>query len=208
MRLLAIACIILSPLLLASDYTVKQVEVFPIESYPARTAVDGITVAADPYPDNEKSSSAFDFENLNSRGFFPVNIIIKNESPYYLKIQTQSILLETRLGDHLYTTPAAVVVEELVGKKYVDSLSHLKAGDTLSDSVASPLSDFTTKALTNSLIKPGAVQSGFLFFFSEKHKRSLFMGSSIYIPGLKEEGTDKLFGPFKIPLDPALKDPQ
>lgn len=192
-------------LLLASDYIPKKVEVLPVESYPARASVKDITIAADPYPDNEKSATAFDCTDLNSRGFFPVHLIIRNNSPYYLKVRTQNIQLETRLGERLYSTPATIVVEEVVGKKFSDSFSGLKDGDTLSDSIASPLSDFTSKALTNGLINPGMTRDGFLFFYTEKNKRSIFMGSTLIIPALREEGTNKVFGPFTIPLDPALK---
>jgi len=205
MKLLKILLpIFLCSSIFASDYTIKSVEVLPIESYPAHITVDEITIAADPYPDDKKSSTAFDVSNLNSRGFFPVHVVIRNSSPYYLKLQPRYILLETRLGQQLYSTPATMVVEDIIGKKYVDSLSHLKDGDTLSKTVASPLSDFTAKELTNSLLDPGMVYDGFLFFFSEKNKRSLFIGSTLIIPNLKEEGTDKVFGPFVIPLDPAL----
>lgn len=198
--------IFLITILFAADYRIKAVEVLPIESYPAQTTVNDITIAVDPYPNDEKSFTAFDVPDLNSRGYFPVHIIIKNSSPCYLKIQTLYIQLETRLGNLLYSTPGTTVVEDIIGNKYVDSLSRLKDGDTLSEKVAIPLSDFTGKELTNSLIDPGKVHDGFLFFFSEKNKRSLFIGSNLHIPKLKEEGTNKAFGPFTIPLDPALPD--
>lgn len=196
---------ILMPLLIvASDYTVKPVEVMPIDSYPSRVSTDDITVAADPYPDDKKSSQAFDVENLNSKGFFPVHLIIRNDSPYYVKLKIQNVSLETRLGDHLYSTPATMVVEALIGNKYADSLSHLKDGDRLSDKVATPLADFTNKELKNSLLEPGSIESGFLFFYSDKNKRSLFIGSTLRVPVLYEEGTDKTFGPFEITMDPSL----
>ena len=207
MKLLKILPLLLSiTFLFASDYKVKSVELLPIESYPAQVTVDDITIAADPYPDDEKSFTAFDIPDMTSRGYFPVHLIIRNSTPYYMKLQTLHIQLETRLGTRLYSTPATVVVEDIIGNKFVDSLSQLKDGDTLSKKVAIPLSDFTNKELTNSLINPGAVHEGFLFFFSEKNKRSLFIGSTLHIPNLKEEGTNKTFGPFTIRLDPAVGD--
>lgn len=199
---------ILAPLMMASDYTIKPVEVLPIDSYPSRISADDITVAADPYPNDKKSSKVFDVEHLNSKGFFPVHIIIKNGSPYYVKLKTQNIALETRLGDHLYSTPATMVVEALIGNKYADSLSHLKEGDRLSDKVATPLADFTNKELKSSLIEPDSVESGFLFFYSEKSKRSLFIGSTLLVPMLYEEGTDRTFGPFEIEMDSSLNLPE
>ena len=145
--LIITALIFISSFLFAIDYSVQKVEVLPIDSYPAHITTDDISIAADPYPDDEKSSKAFDVTNLNSRGFFPIHVIIRNDSPYYLKIKTQNIYLENRLGEFLYSTPAALVVEDLVGDRYVNSMSSLKDGERLSDKVATPLSDFTTKAL-------------------------------------------------------------
>jgi hypothetical protein len=200
--------LILVPILAASEYTIKTVEILPVDSYPAHVSVGAITIAADPYPDDEKCSTAFDVKKLASRGYFPVNIIIRNDSSTYLKIQTRNITLETRLGIQLYSTPAAMVVEEVIGDKYGDSLSTTVSGNILANKIASPLSDFTGKELTNQLIDPGTVYSGFLFFFSEKTKRSIFIGSTLHIPNLEEEGTRKAFGPFTIPLDPALDIPK
>ncbi len=206
LRMLLPLCLAAS--LVAADYRIKTVEILPVESYPAHVSVDDITIAADPYPNDEKCSTAFDVSKLASRGYFPVNIIIKNSSPYYLKIKTRNITLETRLGQRLYSTPAAMVVEEVVGKKYGDSLSTTISGEYAAEKIASPLSDFTGKELTNRLIDPGTVYSGFLFFFSEKTKRSIFIGSTLHIPNLEEEGTLKAHGPFTIPMDPALNIPK
>ncbi len=197
----------LATLLFGSDYRIKTVEILPIESYPANCTVDDITIAAEPYPDDEKCSKAFDVPKLASRGYFPVNIIIRNSSRYYLKIKTRNITLETRLGNRLFSTPAALVVEDVLGNKFGDTLSSATNGNS-SDIIASPLSDFTGKELTNRLIDPGTVYSGFLFFFSEKTKRSIFVGSTLHIPNLEEEGTQKAFGPFTIPLDPAVDAPK
>jgi hypothetical protein len=192
----------------ASDYSIKTVEILPVESYPAHVSVDDITIAADPYPNDEKCFKAFDVQKLASRGYFPVNIIIKNSSKYYLKIKTRNITLETRLGLRLYSTPAAMVVEEVIGNKYGDSISTTITGESAFSKIESPLSDFTGKELTNRLIDPQTEYSGFLFFFSEKTKKSIFIGSTLHIPNLEEEGTGKAFGPFTIPLDPALDLPK
>lgn len=200
--------ICLATVLVASDYRIKTIEILPVESYPAHVSVDDITIAADPYPNDEKCLTAFDVPELASRGYFPVHIVIKNSSPYYLKIKTRNITLETRLGHRLYSTPAAMVVEEVIGNKYGDSLSTTISGEFASEKIASPLSDFTGKELTNRLIDPGTVYSGFLFFFSEKTKRSIFIGSTLHIPNMEEEGTQKPFGPFTIPLDPAVGIPK
>lgn len=192
--------------LLAGDYQVKTVQVSPVESYPARTELGGVTIAADPYFNDNKSYTAFDVKNLNTRGYFPVHVIIRNGSPNFLNIRTRNIVLITSSGQQLYTTPATVVVEDVIKAGLISKLPKMGSRDqTTSMKVGSPLSDFTTKELTNRLIDPETVSDGFLFFFIATPKDDFFAGSTLYIPKLEEEGTRKAVGPFAIPLDPAIK---
>ena len=44
----------------ALDYRIKDIKLLPVESYPAKTTIDGVTIAADPYDSNEKSALALD----------------------------------------------------------------------------------------------------------------------------------------------------
>jgi hypothetical protein len=192
--------------LLASDYQVKAVKVLPVESYPAKTEMGGVTIAVDPYPDNKKSYSAFDVKDLNSHGYYPVHVIIRNASQSYFNIRTRNVMLITSAGQQLYTTPATVVVEDVIKAGLVSKLPKMRSHDqSTSMRVGSPLSDFTGKELTNRLVDPGSVSDGFLFFFTPSPKDGFFAGSTLYIPKLEEEGTRKPLGPFSIPLDPALK---
>ncbi len=179
-------------ILLAGDYRIKEVKVQPIESYPARIEIGGVTIAADPYTSDEKTFTAFDIKNLNSRGYFPIHVVIRNGSEKYLSIKTRNVILITPSGKHLYATPVTVLVEDVIGSKP-------------SEKPGSPLSDFTGKEMTNRLIDPGTVEDGFLFFFTPAPKKDFFAGSTLYIPKLEEEGTRKPLGPFAIPLDSALK---
>jgi hypothetical protein len=188
-------------LLLASDYRVKTVKVLPIESYPARTTVQDVTIAADPYSTDEKSFSAFDVKHLNSRGYFPVHVIVQNNTPDYLIVRTRNILLITADGLKLYSTPISVVVEDIFKAGSINKISRDASGGIKS---GSPLSDFSGKDLTNKLIDPGKVSDGFLFFYNAEPKKNIFAGSTLLIPKIEEEGTRKSFGPFSIPLDPAL----
>ena len=191
--------------LTAADYVVKTVKIEPIESYAARTTVGAITIAADPYSMDEKSYSAFDVKKLNSRGYFPVHVIIQNASNEFLIVRTRNILLITSSGEQLYTTPITVLLEDLFKADSIDKLSQSESSESSKKAKAgTPLSDFTTKDLTNKLINPGEVSSGFLFFTNPDPKQNIFTGSTLFIPKIEEEGTRKSIGPFSIPLDPAL----
>ena len=174
----------------AGDYAAKVVKVQPVESYPARASLGAVTIAADPYSTDKKTSAAFDIKDLNSRGYFPIHIIIRNESQSFLTVRTRDVILITANGQHLYSTPATVVVEDIFGS------SSTKAG--------SPLSDFTHKDISNRSVDPGMVIDGFLFFYNPDRKKNIFEGSTLFVPKLEEEGTRKTVGPFSIPLDPAL----
>jgi hypothetical protein len=187
--------------LLAADYQVKTVRILPIESYPARISQGGVTIAADPYSTDEKSYSAFDVRDLNSRGYFPIHIILNNDSQMLLTIRTREITLITASGQQLYTTPATIVVEDVLKsalrKKFPLIKSHDKAPST---KTGSPLSDFTGKEITNKIIEPGAAADGFLFFFTPTPQKNPLKEGTLIIPKLEDEGTHKALGPFSIPL--------
>jgi hypothetical protein len=190
--------------LLAADYQVKTVKILPLESYPSRISKGGVTIAADPYLTDEKSFSAFDIRDLNSRGYFPVHVILKNDSQMSLTMRTREITLITAYGQQLYTTPAAIVVEDVLksglGKKFPLIKSHSKS---LSTQSGSPLSDFAGKEIANKIIEPGTAADGFLFFFTPTPKRNPLKDGSLIIPKLEDEGAHKTLGPFSIPLSPS-----
>jgi hypothetical protein len=191
--------------MLGADYQVKTVKALPVESYPARISLGGATIAADPYSTDEKSLSAFDVRDLNSRGYFPIHLIIKNDSQMLLTVRTRDITLVTASGQKLYTTPAAVIVEDVFKSGQFKKLPLIKSHNkSASTKTGSPLSDFTGKDITNRTIDPGSVSDGFLFFFTPTPKKNLFRESTLLIPKLEEESTHKLLGPFSIPLEPAF----
>jgi hypothetical protein len=189
----------------AADYAIKTVPVLPIESYPARTTVGAVTIAADPYYTSEKSFKAFDVKDLNSRGYFPIHVIIKNGTSKFLTIRTRNIILITSSGEQRYTTPATVVVDDVIRSGLALKIPTTKSEvPTTSTKTGSPLTDFTSKELISASMAPGAVTDGFLFFFTPDPKKNLFAGSTLYIPKLEEEGTRNPIGPFTILLDAAV----
>jgi hypothetical protein len=187
-----------------ADYQIKTVKVLPIESYPARLTLGGVTIAADPYGTDERCFTAFDVRDLNSRGYYLVHVIIQNSSPTFISIRTQSIVLVKGSEQQLYTTPATIVVQDVIKGSLLSKLPKMKSHDpTTSTRAGSPLVDFTSKELTNRQIEPGTVSDGFVFFYTPKPNKDFFNGSVISIPQVIEEGTRKTLGPFNIPLNKA-----
>ncbi len=176
---------------MAADYVVKSVKVQPIDTYPARVTVGDITVAADPYATDEKSYTAFDYKNLNTRGYHPVHLIIQNATQDYITIRTRNIVLVNAAGTELYATSAAVLVNDL----FKGNLSYKRG---------SPFSDFSAKELSGGRVDPNGVIDGFLFFFIPQAKGVALAGSKIVIPEILNDTTRKPIGPFEIPLDPGI----
>src|SRR5512136_2394436 len=99
---LTVFCLVFGTISLpAFDYQVKIVKVMPIASYPARIELGGVTIAIDPYNSNEKAYSAFDVKNLNSRGYYPIHVIIQNSSSKFFNIRTRNVVLITSTGQQL-----------------------------------------------------------------------------------------------------------
>ncbi len=184
---------LVSVLAWSADYQIKVVRVLPIESYPARAAISDVTIAADPYPNDEKSFTAFDVKDLNTRGYFPLHVIIRNSTQNFLSLKTRNVVLVTATGQELYTISATVVVGDI-----------FKGGQATSMKKGSPLVDFTEKELTSRQVTPEKVVNGFLFFYSSEPKKNLFAGSTLRIPQIMDDDNRKSIGPFLIPLDPAL----
>ena len=204
--ILSVFCVVCSAIsLMAADYILKSVQIQPIESYPAKATVESITIAADPYDSDKKAYSAFDVKDLNSRGYFPIHVIIQNRSSDFLIVRTRNIILITSAGEQLYSTPVTAILEDIFSPTAIDKLSRAESRKgSKKVKFGTPLSDFTDKDLTNKLIDPGKVSGGFLFFTNPDAKKAIFTGSTLFIPNIEEEGTRKSIGPFYIPLSPAL----
>jgi hypothetical protein len=185
-----------SAILTASDYRIKTVKILPLESYPARMDIAGLTIAIDPYSTNEKSYTAFDVKHLNSEGYYPLHVIIKNATTKFYSLKSQHIYMEMRSKKKLYSTPATLLVDDVVRSGLAPKMSK-KLG------TGTPLSDFLSKELTNRTVDPGTTSEGFLFFFTSTPRVNPFAGATFVIPRLEEEGAKKSLGPFSIPIYPA-----
>jgi hypothetical protein len=188
----------------AADYQIKKVPILPIESYPCRVTIGNVTIAADPYGTDEKSFKAFDVKDLNSRGYFPVHVLVQNSSKDVVSLRIRNIVLVTAGGQELYSTSATLVVQDVIKGGVTTHLPKMKSRDpAVSQRAGSPLLDFTGKELTNRQIDPTLVSEGFLFFFTTEPKKPLFAGAKLRVPEILDEGTRKPIGPFLIPLDTA-----
>ncbi len=191
--------------ILAADYIIKPVKVLPIESYPARQVQGGVTVAADPYGTDQKSFTAFDIKDLNTRGYHPVHVLVQNGTSVYVDLRTRNIVLVTGGGTTLYATSAALLVEDVFKGEFGNkSLTTRTESRGVSGKTGSPFIDFTTKELANRQLAPGESTAGFIFFFIPGSKGVALAGARLVIPDVIDVSTRKPIGTFTIPLDPGL----
>jgi hypothetical protein len=62
-----------------ASYQAGGIDVRAVDQYSLRTIVDGISLAADLYDSTEKTKQGF-YVDVNSEGFYPVNLIFKNNT--------------------------------------------------------------------------------------------------------------------------------
>jgi hypothetical protein len=68
----------LVPLGGCTSYKAVTLESRSVDSYVCLATVEAVSVAADPYDSAEKAQQAF-YADVNQQGFFPINVIIKND---------------------------------------------------------------------------------------------------------------------------------
>lgn len=189
--------VLMAPLAASAQYQIKQVQVLALESYPNRVTVGPLTVAVDPYGTDERSFQVFDIKDLNSRGYHPLHVILLNRGNEYLSLRTRTVTLVTESGQGLFTTSAAILVEDVAKGGFSDKSSKNRGEDG-----GSPLADFSGKELTSRQIEPGRTVDGFLFFFSQDKGKNIFAGAKLRVPDVFYEGTRKPVGLIEVSTTP------
>lgn len=62
-----------------ASYPYGVVDIRPAEQYPGYIAANGVSVAADSYDSEERAEAAF-YVDLTSEGFYPINLIFRNDT--------------------------------------------------------------------------------------------------------------------------------
>jgi hypothetical protein len=168
----------------------------PLDSYSAHITVSGVTVAAEPFVEL-KAASAFDVRDMAKRGYYPLYVAIRNDTSDYVSISTRKVVLSTMAGQTLYTTSAAILVEDMT-----------RGGGFKGKGGSSILDSMTSKELQNGQIEPGGTVEGFLFFFTTSPRKDFFAGAKLTIPGMTSRATGRDIGPFEIPLPAGGADPK
>ena len=94
-----------------ASYDKSHVDYGNVTTYKSTLTIDEITLAAEPYDTKAEVVGAFD-ENLIEEGYYPVRILLQNDSQYRLLVQRDSVELRSPSGQIFRPVGAAVMADD------------------------------------------------------------------------------------------------
>ncbi|MCY3757861.1 MAG: hypothetical protein OXG96_09090 [Acidobacteria bacterium] len=190
------------------DYKKLAVKVGPVEGYASRQSQGPVTIAADPYPSETRIRTVFDIKGLSKMGLIPINLIISNQGPDALSIDSASItLLDPEYGSLPALSPkeaVRMILRHKLGRP-VD-LSPVpppwppfgRGRSRVGKHILEIRDDFIRKSLKRR-IRPRATAWGFVFFQLPERKSHL-SGYKTIIPDVENDRTQQKLLYFDIEL--------
>lgn len=178
----------------------KRFEPGPATSYPARQTLEQLTIAADPFATEAKTRQAFGKLNPNRYGVLPILVVMQNEGPQALSLETMRLEYVTAEGQRIEATPASEV-RYAAGPRRPDLVpGPLPPLPGRSSRRKNPLDawEIEGRAFVAKMLPPKESAGGF-FYFQAPHRP----GAKLVISGIRVAATGKELFFFEIPLDAA-----
>jgi len=188
-------------------YKARRWEPGPAESYPARLASEGVTIAVHPLDTDELAGAVFDKEDMVTGGIMPLALIVFNDNDYAVVLESDSIEL-VRGDERLHTLSPLQAVQRLFRKSgrsvwIPNPLPRRSSGGSAVDREA--LEDFEHKFLGRRIVPPKTRSAGFLYLaIPEKAVRAYLESARVYIPDLYRHDTRARLIYFEVDLAPAV----
>ena len=104
-----------------ATHKIMNVPVASLENYKCHTSSDDYEVAVDVYDDVEKTKQAF-YDDLNKRHYFPIHVMIKNNSSNRLLVDRNEIVLTGISGQEFKHVDHAAMCDEFEHNKMAYAL--------------------------------------------------------------------------------------
>ncbi len=175
-----------------ATYKAGTIDVRSVDTYACRTALEGISVAADSYDTSDKTKGAF-YVDVTEEGFYPINLIIKNDSNSRVLILRETIdLMDT--GGNIYRPVRSTIMSQTFEKNKMayallgfGIFSYMSAEEANKKMEA----DWREKELPEQLIiLPDRKNYGFVYFQLPKGKTT--KGDKIRLEAEKLESKEKI----------------
>ena len=148
-------------------------------SYRSHQTSEKVTIGVLPYFNDEDTRPLFGKHNPYNYGVLPVLVVIQNDSPKTIRVQSIQAAWMGPNRDKVEATPAKDV-------RFLNAPSHKNPLD-------SP--EIEHHAFAAQVIPPGQSASGF-FYFQTGYQR----GSSLYVSGLREADSGRELLYFEVPI--------
>lgn len=149
-----------------ATYKRAPVQVGTLDTYKSKMATKGITVAADPI-DNEIEAKENFYVDVTEANFFPVLIIVQNDTSDRIIFLKESVELTDPKGNYYRPVSSAVMADACEHNKMAYALLGFGIFSYMSAEEANRkmASDWRDKELPdNSITNPGRKRHGFLYF--------------------------------------------
>lgn len=164
-------------------------------SYRSHQTSENVTIGVLPYFNDEDTRPVFGKHNPYTYGVLPVLVVIQNDSPKTIKVQSLQAVWAGPNGDKVEATPAKDV-RYLNGPTRPSSMPH-PPGMPPKIVGKNPLDtwEIEGRAFAAQVLPPGQSASGF-FYFQTGYQR----GASLYLSGLREAESGRELLYFEIPI--------
>ncbi len=200
---------LLAPSPLLAKYKKIEVKINPPNFYPMHLSQEELTIAADPYWDEEKIGRVFDLKNLRRRGILPIYLIIENGSAHPISVNGRSCQL---LDSRHHGAFEAIDAEEVPSILFARSPRRTppvnlpipipKRTGPSPGAQREIESDLEQNSLLSSRIESQQTKSGFVFFHLPREAPSP-SGLRLYLPDIIDVITtkSKLFFEIELKID-------
>ena len=168
----------------------------PAASYPHHQTNDKVTIGADTYATEDKVKTAFGKLNPYQHGVLPVLVVIQNDGDKAIRLDKLKAEYVGLNGNRVEATPAKDV-RYLTGPNRPTVIPGPTGRPVPGRSKKNPLDawEIEGRALAAQMLPAGNTASGFLYF-----QTGIQGGSTLYLSGIMEAGTNRELLYFEIPL--------
>jgi len=180
-----------------------------IDTYPAKLASEGVTIAADPLFTDELAARVFDRKDMLTRGIMPVAVIISNGNDFPVEVEGPSVEL-TCGRDRVKSIEPLYAVRCLYDKKTARKVRipvPLPIPTiTIKECDADACFDFNHKFLAYKRVEPHATAGGFVFMAVSNipDLRNALKSAVVFIRNIYNGKTGASMLYFEIDLKPAI----
>lgn len=175
-----------------ATHQVNPVDTRGVETYKNRISIDGISAATDAYDDAEKAQRGF-YQDVTREGFFPVQLIFKNDTNDRIVILRETVELLHPNGSTYRPIRSTAMYNAFENNKIAYALLGFGIFSYMSaeDANRKMETDYRDKELPEQvIILPGLRASGFAYF--QLPKGSTTKGSKLILQAERLDNRQKV----------------